>query len=57
MEVVCDRCAKKVSSPLGDLLVAGWVQKNPEVTPGRRGWLCPTCAENPITTLGADKKR
>jgi DNA-directed RNA polymerase subunit RPC12/RpoP len=50
MDVVCDECGKKATGSLGDLLVAGWVQKNPEHTPGRRGWLCPSCG---VTILGA----
>jgi hypothetical protein len=59
MEVACDRCAKKARDSLGDLLVAGWVQKNPEITPGRRGWLCPSCAKSPMEALGSieSKKR
>ena len=50
MDVICDECGKKATGPLGDLLVAGWVQKNPEHTPSRRGWLCPACG---VTILGA----
>ena len=44
MDVICERCAKKTQDTLGNVLVAGWVQKNPEHTPGKRGWLCPECA-------------
>jgi hypothetical protein len=50
MDVVCDECRKKATGSLGDLLVAGWVQKDPEHTPSRRGWLCPACG---VTLLGA----
>jgi hypothetical protein len=44
MDVICERCAKKTQDTLGNVLVAGWVQKNPEHTPGKRGWLCAECA-------------
>jgi hypothetical protein len=44
MDVICERCSKKVHDTLGNLLVEGWAQKNPEMTPTRRGWICPECA-------------
>ena len=45
MDVTCEKCRKKVQDTLGNILVGGWVQKNPEMTPTRRGWVCPDCAK------------
>jgi hypothetical protein len=43
MDVTCEQCKKKGSGTLGDLLVAGWVQDNPDKAPSKRGWMCPSC--------------
>ena len=42
MDVVCEECKQEGKDTLGNLLVAGWVQKN-EGTLSKRGWLCPSC--------------
>ena len=44
MDLTCERCSKKVQDTLGNVLVAGWMPKNPDMTPSKRGaWLCPEC--------------